>query len=1429
MTDKLIYSEIDHIEFYIPSEDEIKLSSSIEIKTPNVFKESMPDPNGVYDLRMGTSELDWECKTCKNNKKRCPGHHGHYQLNYPIISPLYFDIVISWLKVICHNCGNLLINLPSGIPKNRMLQEAVKKVKEENCPVCKYKNPKVFKSKVDIATVFYQEYKEKSKPAQLYPHQIGFILSKITDATLTKLGKTNKSHPKNIIKRIINIPPNIVRPDKKNVGDSKNNSVDDITILLQNIIKINNQISSKIPSPNQMSSDYIKNINNLNQVYYYLVKGKKSTKAKRGMITPLKRDLKSIAERMQRKKGRIRQNLLGGRVGKIARSVINCDVFIKIDEVGIPLYIAKSIQIEEVVTSYNYSRLNICYLNGKERYPGCTDIIKKNDRRLDVGYNVDKLHENNYQLQIGDKIYRDIINGDYCILNREPSLINTNSLALKVVVMPWSFTIRINVLQCPFFNADFDGDQMSAIFTSSIEIMNEISVLSTPQRFLISYQNSSPIIGEAQDSLIGSALMTNSAVHIDKFHAMNILSNIEISPDFTDKDKLTGRDLYSILFKEREYNINIVNKSKLYDEIYSPFIDYKHDDIFIEIKNGNFLSGIIDKSVIGEKVFASLFHLIYDKYNPNAALQASFDMQHIVLNYLFYNGFTFSIKDIIISEDAKQQIKKIESSIIDESLLIAEELKEDKIIPPINKTVAEYYEEKQLNAVEGNDDLMSPIFNSIDFYNNNFAMLIFSGSKGKPENLRSSVSAIGQILIGGSRAKKKLSGRTLPYITRSDENPISNGYIASSYVSGIRPMEFIFNAMDARISLIQIALGTSVSGEQNRNYIKNMESQIVNNLRQVKGTTKIIQPVYAYDGVDTRYMQYITFPTMDANTTDKEFEGRFHLKSSLFSKFNNKNVQKLLDDEFDKLKEDRKFYQDFFIEHERITGRIYKNKIMMPVNINHIINDIVDKNKESVEFDPVETIKIVNDLCDKISYALMNDNAANIELPEKFESATFMLRILIRSYLNMAIIKEKKISIKELELIVIQIYEDYKKSLLTYGTPIGIIAAQSLSEPMTQMALDSKHKAGLGVGKIKGMTPIKEIISVTEPEKLKSPTTILFVKPEYVNDIVKVRKIANNIEMLKLKRFVISWQILYEKDRIPVHPNIIDDKEIIASFKKYYITQQEPKDLLNWSIRLELNKNEMILKQIDIELIYEKLSKILSSDYIIYSPDNSTKLIIRIYLASSSFKKTEQINSATIGLYKDFIMDIVIRGVKGINSANVITISKNKKTESGKVEMEKNYAIVTSGININKLVENPYIDANYIQSDSVAEMYKFGGITVARKKIINELREQVDVNYKIYTNFADEMCILGYPTSIKRYGLVKREARRFMLPIAESAPIPNITNAAIENYKDTLHGISGKLIVGNPPEIGSAYNKIIIDEEFINQNLESIDNVIDTL
>ena len=166
---------------------------------------------------------------------------------------------------------------------------------------------------------------------------------------------------------------------------------------------------------------------------------------------------------MKGKEGRVRGNLMGKRVDMSARTVITSDPYIGLNEVGIPLIIARNLTYPEIVTKHNYEYLTQLVSNGRKKYPGANFVIKnivdKDGGEAKHIFNL-KYREKPIKLHLGDIVERHLVTGDIVLFNRQPSLHKMSMMGHRVHVInnPNLLTFRVNVSVTVPYNADFDDN-----------------------------------------------------------------------------------------------------------------------------------------------------------------------------------------------------------------------------------------------------------------------------------------------------------------------------------------------------------------------------------------------------------------------------------------------------------------------------------------------------------------------------------------------------------------------------------------------------------------------------------------------------------------------------------------------------------------------------------------------------------------------------------------------------------------------------------------------------------------------------------------------------------------------------------------------------------------------------------------------------------
>lgn len=459
-------SPIKGIRFCVLSPEDIKKHSVAEIYKTDTYVSTEPVVNGLFDPRMGVLDHNKVCQTCEQKNTFCPGHFGHINLAKPVFYIQFFDIVKKLLKCVCFRCSRLLISPDNDQVKailNRKLSRQkrwellyklcskIKRCGQDNIDGCGAKQPdKIYKEPIVKIVMEWKELAEESRKQVMNAEEVLRILKRITEEDGEVLGFSAKyNRPEWMICSVLPVPPPAVRPSVRT--DTGQRSEDDLTHKLCDIVKSNNSLKTKIDKGASKEQ-----VDIATQVLQYhiatfidnKIPGINPAQQRTGRL------LKSLTERLKSKDGRIRGNLMGKRVDFSARSVITPDPNISIDELGVPIKIAMNLTYPEVVNKYNRDKLMEYVVNGPDKYPGAKFIRKGHWTKALKNMP----NRGSVILEEGDIVDRHLVDGDFVLFNRQPSLHKYSMLCHRVKVMPYN-TFRLNVAVCPCYNSDFDGDK----------------------------------------------------------------------------------------------------------------------------------------------------------------------------------------------------------------------------------------------------------------------------------------------------------------------------------------------------------------------------------------------------------------------------------------------------------------------------------------------------------------------------------------------------------------------------------------------------------------------------------------------------------------------------------------------------------------------------------------------------------------------------------------------------------------------------------------------------------------------------------------------------------------------------------------------------------------------------------------------------------
>lgn len=1029
--------QISYIKFDVLGADEIKKMSAIDtndhgLHIPELFDNTIePKKGGLIDLRMGTTDLHNQCATCKFNTTYCIGHFGHIDLAEPVFHIGYLDTIKRILDCVCLSCSKILLPQNDvGIIEICKLHTGRNRLNEirnfvKNIQICKKINsgcgafhPKL-KKEINKKTGFINLVGDGDSKQNIYmtanigegenmfkiyytPDVIYNILKNISDDDCYILGMDPKrSRPENMIHKIFPVPPVQMRPSARGDFMGGTSREDDLTRQLADIIKSNIRLLKQKETKQDINAKYSKDYSRymqMNIAIYY---------DKDAIINSMDKNntFKPLVERLKGKNGIFRNNLLGKRTNYTARTVITSDPNISNTELGVPVKIAMHITFPEVVTSTNIEYLTKLVSRGSDEYPGANLVYpyssgSKRVLPINLKYRKEKI-----DLHIGDVVERHMVTGDIVLANRQPTLHKQSMMAHRIVVVnnPDLLTFRLSVAATTPYNADFDGDEMNIFVPQSIATQIELDEIANVKLQIITPTSSRTIIGIVQDGLIGTYNMTSDDIKINWKNAMNILSYTTQNKIIKKDTKYTGKELFSYIIPP---NITIERKD-------------------ITIKNSKIIKGRLSKPLLGPGGNNNIIQLIWDEHGADITRDFIDDTQKIANNYNMLHGFTVGIDDTIISKKIVNEIYNMYRKVYTEiASNVTNSENNYELLEPKD------LQSKLLSDLSVVKDNVSKIIDNLP--ENNFKIMTTSGSKGSTTNTGQICGCIGLTTIEEVLIKHKYNNRTLSYFHEFDCNPDSVGFIKNSFRSGITFTELVYNTMFSREGLINTAIKTGQTGYLQRKLIKVLEDIMVKYDGTVRTNEEnVLQYIYGDSGLDATKQYEYEIKLM--NMSDEKIINTFGFNGR------DKYVEMLIE------------MRDFLrtnVQRATLDFITLKTTFMIHVNLTRIVTNVKNKFIEGEKLDNQYVLNTIEKLCNE---TIIMCKLANHNIKQRDEMIN---KSLFRIALHDALAPKLLTNVTKImfDNMINDIKNAFDRNVVEPGEMIGIIAAQSFGEPLTQMS-----------------------------------------------------------------------------------------------------------------------------------------------------------------------------------------------------------------------------------------------------------------------------------------------------------------------------------------------------------------------------------------
>lgn len=370
------------------------------------------------------------------------------------------------------------------------------------------------------------------------------------------------------------------------------------------------------------------------------------------------------------------------------------------------------------------------------------------------------------------------------------------------------------------------------------------------------------------------------------------------------------------------------------------------------------------------------------------------------------------------------------------------------------------------------------------------------------------------------------------------------------------------------------------------------------------------------------------------------------------------------------------------------------------------------------------------------------------KLIEEFraENPEFPLYILEELKNNMP----AKVKDADIKKILDNVKIEYDRSLISPNEAIGVITAQSVGEPSTQMTLNTFHFAGVAAQSVEGLPRLIEILDVKK--NLEKPMMKIYPLPGKTEDDIKL--IASKIKETKLVEFSTNVDI----------------------------------DTEGKIVKIDLDLKALKKLNVDPETLVPMLDKKIRK-----SSEFDGKSLVITCAATAELKDLMGV--------RELALSSIVYGIKGIKDVSII-----KENEE--------IIILTHGIAIKQVLGVEGIDVSRLYCNDIVEMYDNYGIEATRQVIINEMMEVVksqglSVNERHVLLIADVMTYTGEPRGMTRYGIVA-DKTNVLTRASFETPLKHISKGAMLHEKNELTSITENVMTNQMVFVGTGIPKISV-------------------
>jgi DNA-directed RNA polymerase II subunit RPB1 len=591
--------------------------------------------------------------------------------------------------------------------------------------------------------------------------------------------------------------------------------------------------------------------------------------------------------------------------------------------------------------------------------------------------------------------------------------------------------------------------------------------------------------------------------------------------------------------------------------------------------------------------------------------------------------------------------------------------------------------------------------------------------------------------------------------------------------------------------------------------------------------------------MDARWIEDNHFPSFPLDASNFKKKYAWDLDSRELSNFMNPDViddirrnvevSQALQQELDALESDREIAKGAFATSNAEWKKAF---LPMPLSIERML--INAKQRFRVRADGISDMHPVRDVINPVNALFKRLLIVPGKEPlaeEAQKNATALLFAQLRCMLaSKRMIVDHRMTKEAFQWLLGVAETRFNISLAPAGDMVGVVAAQSLGEPLTQMTLNTFHHAGVSAKNVTlGVPRLKELINVAK--HLRTPSVTIFVKSHLTDASQATQLLQQQLEYTLLSDLVEDTQVIYDPD--PVDSVVPEDDWV--KYQAFMYDEGTLQKLSPWVLRLKLSKEQMIKRVFRLKEIKEKILEFDNTLDVVDNGEGALVPIIRIRISSETRKDLASVDedeetrrareAVRVGdederTLRDFehalLYEQPLRGIFGIKKLYKSDHNRNAWNRDKGFHQAKETRFETDGTNLSKVLILPDVDHRRTVSNDIVETLTVLGIEACRKLLLTELRNVLAfdgsyVNYRHLALLVDTMTFRGHLLPVTRHGINRQDSGPLIRSSFEET-CEILMDAAIFGEADDMRGASDNIMLGQMCPLGTGHFDLLLDE-----------------